>query len=196
MRLFHTSRYANVTATIALVAALGGTSYAAVKLPADSVGAKQLKADAVSSKKIKDASLMARDFKAGQLPAGPAGARGAAGPAGPAGPAGAAGAKGPAGPAGLAALDYNQSDPIPVAAGMTAYGTVACDAGMNAVGGGVMSSGSGMTVDSSWPSATTWSAWMRNEAPDARTFNVYVICTSSSAVTLPKSDAKTAAAVR
>src|SRR5204863_2929062 len=50
--------------------------YAAVRLPANSVTTVQ----------VKDFSLLSRDFKRGQLPAGPPG------PAGPAGPAG-AGAK-------------------------------------------------------------------------------------------------------
>jgi hypothetical protein len=85
-QIFGKGRYANVTATMALVVALGGTSYAAVKLPANSV----------TSKTVKDRSLLSKDFKPGQLPAG------AKGPAGPAGPSGAAGAAGPQGPAGAA----------------------------------------------------------------------------------------------
>jgi hypothetical protein len=57
-------------------------------LPANSVGPKQLRAGAVSSAKVLDGSLLARDFRRGQLPRG---AQGPVGPAGPAGPAGAAG---------------------------------------------------------------------------------------------------------
>jgi hypothetical protein len=92
-RIFGNGRYANVTATVALVIALGGTSYAAIKLPANSV----------TSKTVKDKTLLSKDFKPGQLPAGPRGsegARGAPGPFGPAGAAGAAGAPGAAGPQG------------------------------------------------------------------------------------------------
>ena len=59
-----------------------------------SVGASQLKANAVNSSKVKNGTLLAKDFKAGQLPAGLQGATGATGAAGPAGPAGAAGAAG------------------------------------------------------------------------------------------------------
>ncbi len=44
---------AMVVACLALGLALGGTSYAAVKLPKNSVGAKQLKKNAVTSPKIK-----------------------------------------------------------------------------------------------------------------------------------------------
>jgi hypothetical protein len=69
-------------ATIAVFVALGGGAYAAIKLPKNSVGAKQIKKNAVNSAKVKNRSLIARDFKAGQLPAGPAGARGPEGPPG------------------------------------------------------------------------------------------------------------------
>ena len=68
--------YANVTATVAVFIALGGGAYAAITLPANSVGKKQIKKNAVVSKKVKDQSLLRKDFKAGQLPAGPQGAPG------------------------------------------------------------------------------------------------------------------------
>src|SRR5215211_7104023 len=79
---------AMVVAFIALVAVMGGTSYAQ-QLSNNSVGSKQLKNNAVTTKKIKNGAvtsskvkngtLVSGDFKAGQLPAGPAGARGPAG---------------------------------------------------------------------------------------------------------------------
>jgi len=94
----HRPSPATVLASVALMAALGGTGYAAVVLPANSVGATQLKKDAVTSLKVKDGSLLAADFKAGQMPAGPAGPAGSTGPAGPTGSAGATGPAGPAGP--------------------------------------------------------------------------------------------------
>jgi hypothetical protein len=77
---------AMVVAGLALLTALGGTSYAAVQaaLPRNSVTTIQ----------VKDFSLLARDFKRGQVP------RGATGPAGPAGAAGPAGPQGPPGPSG------------------------------------------------------------------------------------------------
>ena len=68
-RIFGNGSYANVTATLALVIALGGTSYAAIKLPKNSV----------TSATVKDRSLLKKDFRPGQLPAGktrPGGARG------------------------------------------------------------------------------------------------------------------------
>ena len=78
-------------ALVALFFALGGTSYAVARLPRNSVGTAQLRKNAVISSKVKDRSLLGRDFKAGQLPAGPVG---------PTGPQGAPGAPGPTGPQG------------------------------------------------------------------------------------------------
>jgi hypothetical protein len=82
---------AMVVACLALLVALGGTGYAAVQaLPRNSVTTVQ----------VKDHSLLARDFKAGQLPRGPQGPAGQAGPTGPAGP------QGPAGPSGSANVKW------------------------------------------------------------------------------------------
>jgi hypothetical protein len=79
---------AMVVSLLALFVALGGTGYAALKLPANSVGAKQLKKNAVTGAKVKDFSLFTTDFAPGQLPRGAQGAPGLAGPPGPPGPAG------------------------------------------------------------------------------------------------------------
>jgi hypothetical protein len=95
---------------LALTFALGGTSYAAVLLPTHSVGTVQLRdgavtraklsVNAVSSAQVKDHSILARDFKPGQLPAGAPGARGPKGDRGAAGTPGSSGARGPVGPSG------------------------------------------------------------------------------------------------
>jgi len=84
----HRPSPATVIACLALAVALGGTTYAAVVLPANSVGTPQLKNDAVTSPKIKNGSLLAADFKKGQIPPGPAGPAGSTGPTGPTGPPG------------------------------------------------------------------------------------------------------------
>jgi hypothetical protein len=81
--------YANVMATVAVFLALGGGAYAAVKLPRASVGSRQIQHNAVTSSKVKDHSLLARDFRAGQLPAGPKGDTGAQGAPGTPGAPGA-----------------------------------------------------------------------------------------------------------
>jgi hypothetical protein len=91
---------ATVIASVALAVALGGTSYAAFVLPANSVGSTQLQQNAVVSSKVKDRSLLARDFKSGQIPEGAPGSQGPAGSQGPQGVQGPQGQQGVQGPAG------------------------------------------------------------------------------------------------
>jgi hypothetical protein len=74
-----------VVAFIALLVAMGGTGYAAIALPKNSVGTKQLKRNAVNSAKVKKHSLLRSDFKRGQIPRGPQGAQGIQGVQGPKG---------------------------------------------------------------------------------------------------------------
>jgi hypothetical protein len=70
---------AHVIALIALFVALGGTGYAAVKLPKNSVGASQIRTNGVGSSEVKNGSLGKADFKASDLPVGATGAPGAQG---------------------------------------------------------------------------------------------------------------------
>ncbi|HEY8815154.1 MAG TPA: hypothetical protein VIP57_08630 [Candidatus Dormibacteraeota bacterium] len=81
--------FANVISSLALFLALGGAgAWAATSLPASSVGTAQLKNGAVTAKKVRRGSLLASDFKSGQLPTGATGATGAVGPQGATGPRG------------------------------------------------------------------------------------------------------------
>lgn len=116
----------NAVGYAALFVALGGTSYAAAKLPANSVGGRQIARDAVTSAKVKDASLRARDFMKGQLPAG------APGPAGAKGEAGARGETGPRGETGSRGASFDAAAPL--APGQTISGPFA--AGGSAPPGG------------------------------------------------------------
>src|SRR3954447_7294247 len=85
-------------ALLALFVAIGGTGYAALKLPKNSVGSKQIRkgavagsdiaSNAVTGAKVKRGSLNSSDFAAGALP------QGAQGPKGDKGDKGAAGATG------------------------------------------------------------------------------------------------------
>jgi len=91
-----------VVGGVALVIALGGTSYAASLVTSANIRNGTIKAadlgrNAVTSAKVRDGSLLAKDFKRGQLTGGGSGTTGATGPAGPAGPIGATGPVGPKG---------------------------------------------------------------------------------------------------
>lgn len=137
--------YANVMSTLAVFIALGGLGYAAT-LPRNSVGARELKSRAVTNAKIRtgavtsatvrDRSLLARDFRAGQLLAGPKGDPGAAGAPGAKGDTGAQGAQGPAGPSGISGYERVQTthnvDPMDT----TIVTSAACPAGKKLLGGG------------------------------------------------------------
>ncbi len=184
--MFRIPSPAVVLAGIALLVALGGTSYAAIVLPANSVGTRQLQNSAVNSVKVKDRSLLARDFAPGQIPAGPAG------PTGPQGPAGPAGATGPAGAAAGAIVHLTS---LAAAPGTTTSGVAACASGQKATGGGAYLNGNTTDTDhltTSAPvvptggstfntvaeggTATGWYASMYSSGPVSRTLTVYVIC--------------------
>ena len=124
-------------ATIAVFIALGGSSYAALKVTSANVRNNSLKSadvrnNTLKSVDVKDNSLLAKDFQAGQLPAGGQGTQGAAGPQGPEGPqgpqgergaAGADGATGPRGPARFVDVKWAKSptpDPANEYGGCTA----------------------------------------------------------------------------
>jgi hypothetical protein len=82
-RMFHNGRYANVAATLALVLAMCGTSYAAVTLQHNSVGSWQIRpaavkntdigSSSVTSGKVRNGTLKSVDFAPGQLPASSSG---------------------------------------------------------------------------------------------------------------------------
>src|SRR5215210_7055028 len=81
---------AMVVAMLALLVAMSGTAGAD---PVGKVSAlirgNKIARNAITTKHVKNRSLLAADFKAGQLPRGPAGPQGPAGGQGPPGPAGA-----------------------------------------------------------------------------------------------------------
>lgn len=102
--------YSQAISTTALFVALGGTSYAAIKLPNNSVGSAQIKSNAVASSEIKNGSVAEKDLasavrsklaaggeKGSTGAQGPRGDTGATGPAGAKGDTGATGAKGDTG---------------------------------------------------------------------------------------------------
>jgi hypothetical protein len=165
----------NAVAYAALFVALGGTSYAAVKLPANSVTGKQIASSAVGTSELRDGAVTAakvRDltaaaFKSGELealagrpgepgvrgPVGPAGAPGSGGPAGPKGETGLAGPAGSPGRDGFAELVYVDRT-VTSPAGEQSFVSVFCPAGTSVLGGGVTSESNavgGQNVNSTFP---------------------------------------------
>jgi Collagen triple helix repeat (20 copies) len=146
----------NFVSYLALFVALGGTSYAAVRLPSNSVGSLQITKNAISSSKVRDKSLLARDFKPGQLPAGKPGD---AGPAGPQGPQGPQGAKGPAGapglkgdtgspgPAGPVNVLYKRQSGTVTSSDSVAIASIALPAGKWLLSGSVVADDTSTTAD-------------------------------------------------
>jgi len=92
--IFSGNRYANVTSTLALVVALGGTgAYAANTIGSKDIRNGQVKnadlaRNAVTGAKVRNRTLTGSDFKTGELPKGAKGDTGDAGAAGPQGPGG------------------------------------------------------------------------------------------------------------
>jgi Collagen triple helix repeat (20 copies) len=191
----------NLVAYVALLFALGGTSYAAstTLLPANSVGTRQ----------VINHSLLKKDFKAGQLPrgrrgpagpagqTGPAGATGPQGPAGSTGPRGAAGPAGPTGPAGPINLSYPETA-VSVAAGASDTEAATCPAGTVVTGGGASTDSTDPAVDiseSDWGSSATggppdvWFATVHNGSAAALTFFVDAICTHPTSIAVGASSA-------
>ena len=139
--------YANVTATIAVFIALGGSAYAAVQIPRNSVGTKQLRKNAVTSLKVKDGTLALRDFKTAEQEK-LKGSTGAQGPAGPQGPPGAAGATN---------VVVRRVDAGPLPGGVFTFVVAKCLPGERATGGGAGFDGNGGNeiIQQSYPGTST-----------------------------------------
>lgn len=184
--------YGNVTATIALFAALAGTSYAAATITGSNIrngtltGADlknesvkgsdidngsltgaDLKNGSVTSSDIGDGSLLASDFKSGELPAGPQG------------------------PGGLSNVVVRRSD-VTVPPQDPAEATAACAAGEIAVGGGASHSGTvaenigqvfggPQTANGEPPqdgaTAGRWHVGLQSNVGAQRVLTAYVLCT-------------------
>jgi hypothetical protein len=143
---FGSGRYANVTATMALVVALGGSAYAANTIRSSDIKNGEVKRvdlanDAVSSGKVRNGTLLSKDFKSGQIPAGRRGATGATGANGAKGDKGDKGDMGPS-DAFQAFRNFISPPPLPDAATTTLV-TLALPAGRYVVLGKLDFDGSG-----------------------------------------------------
>ncbi len=188
--------YTDITATLALFIALGGSSYAAATITGASVRngtltGSDLRDESVKSRDIDNgtltgsdvktgaltysdvASLEAKDVKAGQAPAGPPGAQG---------------------PRGETRVPVRRSVEVRLLNGETADGSASCQPGEVAVGGGAGHDGQAddyvailadepLKADGSPPAdgqpATQWHAIGQNilqAGPPESHMSVYVLC--------------------
>lgn len=160
--------YANVTSTLALLIALGGTSYAAATITGKdvkdgSLTGKDIKNNSLTGKDIKNGSLRAADFKAGELPAGPPGIQG------PPGPQGAPGATN---------TMIRPGPSVNVPANDFRYAYAECLAGEVVTGGGWFPSNFNTNVSMSWPDRLTrWGVGVRAPNVDV-TVRAYAVCVS------------------
>ena len=183
--------FANVVSAMALFVALGGTSYAAAKLPKNSVGASQIKTASVSSSDVKNGSLRQIDFRAGELPAGQQGAQGQKGEKGDPGTPGADGQDGVIG-----AVTTQRTD-VALADNTTQAVEASCLPGQKAIGGGssvdqtgsddikllVSRPGNGGFIPADGQSYNDWRAVYRNPAggTGAAEIRVFVTCVADPA---------------
>jgi hypothetical protein len=170
-----------VVASLALLVALTGTSFAAVTLAKNSVGTVQLRPGAVTSPKVKDGSLGIIDLAPGARLA----LKGVVGPPGPAGPKGDKGDPAPAGlsgPEGVIASSAFDSSPEKSL-------VVACPTGKKLLGGGAGAWGramifvpEGVALTASQPlDDRSWLAKAREvNATDVGWFlRVHIICAAA-----------------
>lgn len=202
---------AMAVALLALMVALGGTGYAASTISGRDIkngsirsadlGRGQVKrADiakrAVTSAKVRNGTLKGKDFKAGQLPAGPQGPKGDPGPPGPStGPAGGDLSGNYPNPlignakvnsakiqdgqirAGDLGSIVTVSNTVGIAGNSNASAVRACPAGTRLIAGGAQPATFGVELTSTLRSGTnTWIAQARNNNAGASTLTVFAYC--------------------
>lgn len=162
-------------ACVALGVSLGGTSYAAVKIPRDSVGRSAIREGAVGSAQIRDRSISAKDVRSGALGSGQirdrslnaADLRRGVIPAPP--------------KDGTSVVRQQSGDPV--ASGMVGAVSAACKSGERATGGGGGFAGPPLTNDNVVDSIPVgdgvpmrWRISLFNGGMAARTPVAYVLC--------------------
>jgi hypothetical protein len=187
-------------ATVALFVALGGSSYAALKLGRNSVTAREIAPNAVQRSELAsrsvgtgevlNGSLLSEDFRI--PPRGIKGPQGERGPTGPVGPRGVAGPRGLDGLPGATNAIIRLGNSYEAVPGDGALLQAACLSGERAVGGGATPATGTFAADasitSSYPSPPSaegtplaWKVGVKNSgAPGASNlvFQSYVICIS------------------
>jgi hypothetical protein len=156
-----------IVACIALTVALGGTSYAAIRLPAASVGTKQLKKGAVTGAKVKKNTLTGTQIAESTLATVPKALNADS-----------------AGSADISRLDYRQSGATAIPTSGHVRVAANCDAGTFALGGGakVSNPDDALVLDSNPVGKTAWEATAFASTPGT-TLTAFVICGDAAAST-------------
>jgi len=163
--------YANVVATLALFAALGGSSYAAISITGKqvrdgSLAGRDVHNGSLTGKDVRNRSLLATDFKQGQLPAGPQG------------PKGEQGAKGDPGAPGLSGYEViTGPNSAVLAPGQTGEAIASCPSGKKAIGAGI-NSDSALAFETSYPvtNDTQWRVVAKNVGGTTSSFRALAVC--------------------
>jgi hypothetical protein len=175
---------AMIVACIALTVALGGTSYAAIRLPAGSVGTKQLKRGAVTGVKVKGNALGGVQINEARLAKVPSARRAdTATSATTAATATNATTATTAGSAPVSRLDYQSAVVAVPGTGALTRGTVSCPSGLFATGGGLKLADpiNGNITDTNPVGKTGWEGTAFSTT--AQNMTVYVICAQAATTT-------------
>jgi hypothetical protein len=164
---------AMIVACVALTVALGGTSYAAIRLPANSVGTKQLKRGAVTGVKVKRNSLTGAqvvESRLGKVPSATS--------------ADNADRADEANSAPVSRLDYRQSAPAAVPASGHVRASASCDGATFAIGGGakVSDPNNAFVIDTNPLGKNAWEG-TATALTTGTTLTVYVICAQAAGTT-------------
>ena len=140
-----------VVAVIALIVAVGGTSYAALKLPAKSVGTVQIKDKAVTKAKVATDTLTGAQIKESTLAAVPAG--------------------------GIDGLTF-KSVTVSIPAGMGGPVPLKCASGLNAIAGGAeLPHEPGSFLNDTHPvPPDAWESVVANQTSSDVTVKLWVVC--------------------
>ena len=169
------SRYipspAMVVACISLTVALAGTSYAAIRLPANSVGTAQLRKGAVTGAKVKKNSITGTQIRETTLERVPKALQ-------------ADSADSADTAAALGRIDYvSTTVSVPGGSSSATRGIASCPSGSFAMGGGANLSDKveGFVVDSNPAGKTAWEATSFSNI--TQNMIVFVICTAAASTT-------------
>jgi hypothetical protein len=171
------ARPSNLIAVVALVAALGGTAFAATKITG-----KDVKDNSLTGRDVRNHSLTKADFKGSvRGPKGPAGTQGSRGPTGP---------SGTTGPGGATNVTLRVGTPVGFSGASPGNVSASCAAGERAVGGGINVAGetdgnvSGAArLIESYPTPATagatptgWAGAVTEVGATSDTASAYVVC--------------------